>query len=143
MEEIKQQLDLINEYLIKKFDPLAIILFGSYSRNTNNSDSDIDIAIISEVTDKKAIFQEKQYLQELVQKDLDLINLKSDETYDSIRYEILMNGIVLYCKDQYKYDMYKIDMIREYIELNESRAKIIERIKNGGTIYGKWGSYCK
>lgn len=44
-----------------------------------------------------------------------------------------MNGIVIYCKDEYKYDLYKIDMIREYIELNESRKDIIERIKNGGT----------
>ena len=102
-----------------------------------NEESDIDIAIISDILDKKKIFQEKQNLQEIIKKDIDLINLKSNEIYDSIRYEILMNGIVLYCKDEYKYDLYKIDMIREYIELNESRKDIIERIRNGGTIYGK------
>lgn len=137
MDEIKQKLEIIKENIIKEFSPLAIILFGSYSRGTQNQDSDIDIAIISDILDKKKIFKEKQNLQELVQKDIDLINLKSEEIYDSIRYEILMNGTILYCKDEYKYDLYKIAMIREYIELNESRKDIIERIKNGGTIYGK------
>lgn len=137
MEEIKQELEIIKEYIKKEFDPLAIILFGSFSRNSQNEESDIDIAIISDVLDKKTIFKEKQNLQELVNKDIDLVNLKSEEIYDSFRYEILMNGIVLYCKDEYKYDLYKIDMMREYIELNESRSDIIERIKNGGTIYGK------
>lgn len=137
MNEIKHELEIIKEYIIKKFDPLAIILFGSYSRGSQNEESDIDIAIISDNLDKKQIFEEKQILQELIKKDIDLINLKLEDIYDSIRYEILMNGEVLYCKDNYKYDLYKIDMIREYIELNESRKDIIERIKKGGTIYGK------
>lgn len=137
MEKIKKELKIIEEYIIKKFDPLAIILFGSFTRNSANEDSDIDIAIISDDVDKKNIFKEKQNLQQLINRDIDLLNLKSMDMYDSIRYEILMNGIILYCKDAYKYDLYKIDMIREYIELNESRNDIIERIKNGGTIYGK------
>lgn len=137
MEEIKLQLEIIKKYLIEEFDPLAIILFGSFSRNSQNEESDIDIAIVSDILDKKKVFKEKQHIEELIKRDVDLVNLKSEEIYDSFRYEILMNGIILYCKDEYKYDLYKIDMIREYIELNESRKDIIERIKNGGTIYGK------
>lgn len=137
MEEIKQELEIIKEYIIKEFDPLAIILFGSFSRNSQNQESDIDIAMISNIIDKKRIFKEKLKLQELVKRDIDLVNLKSEEIYDSFRYEILMNGTILYCKNEYKYDLYKIDMIREYIELNESRKDIIDRIRNGGTIYGK------
>lgn len=137
MEEIKLQLEIIKKYLIEEFDPLAIILFGSFSRNSQNEESDIDIAIVSNILDKKKVFKEKQHIEELIKRDVDLVNLRSEEIYDSFRYEILMNGIILYCKDEYKYDLYKIDMIREYIELNESRKDIIERIKNGGTIYGK------
>lgn len=41
-----------------------------------------------------------------------------------------MNGIIIYCKDQYKFDLYKLDMMREYLELNESRKNIIDNIKN-------------
>jgi len=48
-----------------------------------------------------------------------------------------MNGIIIYCKNQYKFDLYKLDMIREYLELNESRKNIIDNIKNGGNAYGK------
>ncbi len=137
MQDITEELNTIKGILIKEFNPLAIILFGSYSRNSQNSESDIDIAFIAENIDKKAIFEKKQEIQQLIKKDIDLINLKCKDIYDSIRYEILMNGVVLYCNDEYKYDLYKIDMIREYIELNESRQDIINRIKNGGTIYGK------
>ncbi len=137
MQDITNDLNLIKEFLIKEYNPLAIILFGSYSRNSQNTESDIDIAFISENTEKKMLFEKKQEIQQLIKKDVDLINLKSEDIYDSIRYEILMNGVVLYCNDEYKYDLYKIEMIREFIELNESRQDIIERVKKGGTIYGK------
>ena len=48
-----------------------------------------------------------------------------------------MNGQILYCEDNYQFDLYKLDMFREYLELNESRKDIMQNIKNGGTIYGK------
>ena len=137
MQEIKDKLEIIKKYLKKEFNPLAVILFGSYARNSQNDESDIDIAFISNDVDKKNLFDAKQKIQELINMDIDLINLKSEDIYDSITYEVLMNGNVLNCADEYKYDLYKIAMIREYIELNESRKDIIERIKNGGTIYGK------
>lgn len=33
MEEIEEELKIIKEYIISNFNPLAIILFGSFSRN--------------------------------------------------------------------------------------------------------------
>ena len=137
MEEIKELLDSIKEKLIEDFKPLAIILFGSYARNSQNKDSDIDIAIIAQNTDKKDIFYAKQNLEQIFMKDVDLVNLKDINISDGFRYEILMNGIVLYCSDAYEYEIYKLNMFREYLELNESRKDIIKRIKQGGTIYGK------
>lgn len=135
MTDSKEILNKIQEVLIKQTRPLVIILFGSYSRNTQNIDSDIDIAIKAEKLDKKTIFSLKQELENMTSKDIDLIDL--DDISDSFRYEILMNGILLYCADSYKFDMYKIDMMREYFELNDSRRDIINRIKEGGNIYGK------
>ena len=137
MEEIKELLDKIQEKLIQDFKPLAIILFGSYARNSQNKDSDIDIAIIAQNTDKKDIFYAKQNLEQIFMKDIDLVNLKDTNISDGFRYEILMNGIVLYCSDSYELEIYKLNMFREYLELNESRKDIINRIKEGGTIYGK------
>ena len=70
-------------------------------------------------------------------KDIDLVNMADLNMSEGFKYEILMNGKVLYCKDEYKFDMYKIDTCREFLDFNESRQEIIDRIKNGGTIYGK------
>ena len=75
-------------------------------------------------------------LSDKLNKDVDLINLNS-EIGDTFRYEILMTGKTLYCEDEFKFEMYKLDMYREFLELNESRKMIIDRIKKGGDIYGK------
>ena len=135
MEEIKEILNKLVEYLKNEIDPFAIILFGSYSRNTQNKESDIDIAIKGNNIDLKKIYELKQKLEDISQKDVDLVDL--DDISDVFRYEILMNGIKLFCQDDYKFDLYKLDMCREYLELNESRQDIIQRVKNGGSIYGK------
>ncbi len=131
-EEIKKS----TEKLKDKFNCEAIILFGSYARNEQRPDSDIDIAYKSNrQVSKQEIFDMTQILEESLKKDVDLVDL--NEISDSFRYEILMNGTILYCEDDFKFDLYKLDMFREYLELNESRKSIIERVKNGGTIYGK------
>ena len=135
MEEIKEILNKMVEYLKNEINPFAIILFGSYSRNTQNKESDIDIAIKGNNIDLKKIYDLKQKLEDISQKDVDLVDL--DDISDVFRYEILMNGIKLFCQDDYKFDLYKLGMCREYFELNESRQDIIQRVKNGGSIYGK------
>lgn len=141
MEEIKEILNKMVEYLKNEINPFAIILFGSYSRNTQNKESDIDIAIKGNNIDLKKIYELKQKLEDISQKDVDLVDL--DDISDVFRYEILMNGIKLLCQDDYKFDLYKLDMCREYLELNESRQDIIQRVKNGGSIYGKWSCHIK
>ena len=122
--------------LKERLDCEVIILFGSYARGEQRPDSDVDLAIKSpKEISKKEIFELTQELEQLLKKDIDLIDLNAIS--DSFRYEILMNGQVLYCEDSYKFDLYKLDMFREYLELNESRKDIINNIKKGGTIYGK------
>lgn len=135
MEDIKDELNKIKGTLLAQLQPMVIILFGSYARNTADSQSDIDIAFRANGVNKEKVFKLIQELETLTNKDIDLVNL--DDIGDGFRYEILMSGITLYCQDQYKFDLYKLDMFREYLELNESRQSIINNIKNGGTIYGK------
>ncbi len=111
-----------------QFNCNAIILFGSYARGDQRADSDIDIAIKSnENITKKQLFEMTEKLEQILKKDVDLIDLNTIS--DSFRYEILMNGKVLYCKDSFQFDLYKLDMFREYLELNESRKAIIENVK--------------
>lgn len=132
---IEKELEIIKNTLIHEVTPLAIVLFGSYARNTQNAESDIDIAYKGKTLDKIDKFNLKLKLEEMTDKDIDLIDLET--IGDGFRYEILMTGEVIYCRDEYRFDLYKLDMFREYLELNESRQSIIERVKKGGTIYGK------
>ncbi len=114
--------------LKEQFNCDAIILFGSYARGDQRKDSDVDIAIKSnENITKKQLFEMTEKLEQILKKDVDLIDLNTIS--DSFRYEILMNGKVLYCKDSFQFDLYKLDIFREYLELNESRKAIIENVK--------------
>ncbi len=84
---------------------------------------------------KDKILLQQQELEDILKKDVDLINL--DDIADGFRYEILISGKVLFCKDSYLFDLYKLEQFREYLELNESRQEIIKAIKRGERIYGK------
>ncbi len=133
MEEI---LENIKKVILEKIDCEAILLFGSYARGTQNAESDMDLAIKTNYKiSKKEMFQTRLKLEETIKKDIDLIDL--DDIKDDFRYEILMNGKPLYCKNELKFELYKLDMYQEYFDLNEGRQAIIEKVKNGGKIYGK------
>lgn len=126
----------IVKILLNNLDCEAIVLFGSYARGTQNDESDIDVAIkVKEKLDKKEVYRLSNILADEINKEVDLINL--DEIGDTFRYEILINGKTLYCKDELKFELYKLDMYREFLDLNESRQEIINNIKKGGDIYGK------
>ena len=135
-KEINGKIEIIKQKILEKIDCEAIVLFGSYARKTQTEESDIDIAIKpkKEIT-KKEIFYLSQEIEEEIKKDIDLINLNT--IGDGFKYEILISGKTIYCKDELKFELYKLDMYREYLELNESRENIINRIKQGGTNNGK------
>lgn len=127
MEEIR---DKIIQILQDKIDCEVIIIFGSYARGTQNQESDIDIAIRSKkIITKKELYDVSNKISDELKRDIDLVNLDTIEN-DGFKYEILINGIVIYCKNDYEFDMYKLDAFREYLELNESRIDIINKIKN-------------
>lgn len=124
--DVKQK---IIDFLTKETNCYAIVIFGSFARNTQRIDSDIDIAI---KTDKrlgnKDIFHLQNTLANILNIDVDLIDLSSD-LGDGFRYEILINGVLIYCTRKFEFDLYKLRMFREYLELNESRAEILQNIK--------------
>ena len=136
MEEIKEELEKVKQYLLEQLECEAIVLFGSYSRNTQNAESDVDLAIKSKKEiQPKELFEIKCKLEDILKKDVDLVDLNN--TQDGIRYEILINGIAIYVKDELQFELYKLDMYREYLELNESRKMIIDNIKKGEESYGE------
>jgi len=133
----KEKQEQIIKFLTTKTNCYAIIIFGSYARNAERSDSDIDIAIKApQKLTSIEIFNLQNELEEIVKADIDLIDL-SAEMSDGFRYEILINGKLIYCKDEYEFNLYKLRMFREYLELNESRQEILRKIKEGDSGNGK------
>ena len=127
----------IKNKLMEDLKCKAIILFGSFARGTQNEKSDIDIAFLPEKpTTKKELFELKQKLEEITDRDIDLVDLSND-IGDGFKYEIIINGKVLYCENEIEFDLYKIRIISYFLETNEARQTVIDRIKNGGSIYGK------
>ena len=123
MEDVKDKIiELINESI----ECEAIVIFGSYARNTQNAESDIDIAIKPQKSlNKKDIYFLSEKLADALKKDIDLIDLEQLEN-DGFKYEILINGITIYCKNSYEFDMYKLDAFREYLlNLNKKKPVIL------------------
>ena len=127
---MESKLEEIKKIILNKIECEAIILFGSYARGTQNKESDIDIAIKpKKELSKKEQFYLSQEIADAINTEVDLVNL--DDIGDGFRYEILINGRTIYCEDEFKFELYKLDMYREYLELNESRRLIIDRMKKG------------
>ena len=133
---MERKIEKIKKVILEKIECEVIVLFGSYVRGTQNSESDIDIAIKpKKEISKREIFYMSQELENIINIEVDLVDLNN--IGDGFRYEILINGKTIYWENEMKFELYKLDMYREYLELNESRKKIIEEIKKGGTENGK------
>lgn len=127
MEEIK---DKVIKLLNNALDCDAIVIFGSFARGTQNEESDVDIGVkLNKEVTKNELYNISNELAEKLKRDIDLVNLDTIEN-DGFKYEILINGEIIYCKDSYKFDLYKLDAYREYLDLNEARKAIIDEMKS-------------
>lgn len=64
----REIMDIVNKYvevILAHYEVKAIILFGSYAKGTNNEDSDIDIAIITDDLKCNDVFDEQLNLKKL------------------------------------------------------------------------------
>ncbi len=72
-EEILSFLKYKKSFLSQRFGVKSIALFGSYAKDEQNEDSDIDIAVEIESENKfKSFFDLKYYLEEHLKKRVDL-----------------------------------------------------------------------
>lgn len=78
---IEKEIDSIKEQLIQLLEPKSIILFGSQSKGTAKKSSDIDLCIIKNTDDKKALLT-KAYINVESTKPFDLI-IYTEEEWES------------------------------------------------------------
>lgn len=118
------EIQIINFLQTKIQNLSGIYVYGSYALNQETSDSDIDLAFL---TEDKISAVEKWKIQEelaaLLDKDIDLVDIKNASTV--LRKEIVEKGKLIYCADKYKTDSFEMTSYSMYLDLNETRKHIL------------------
>lgn len=94
IESVKKYIDVIKEY----FSISSVILFGSFARNTQHENSDIDVAVIVDQLPENIL--DSEFLLNKLRRDIDLriepILLEKGNDPSGLLEEITNSGIVLY-----------------------------------------------
>ncbi|SHH33087.1 type VII toxin-antitoxin system MntA family adenylyltransferase antitoxin [Clostridium grantii] len=93
--ESKEVMDFANKYNIT-----TMIIFGSIISNEFNVESDVDIAILShDEIELDNILDIELFLQNLLNREIDVLDLRSEGLDLFLKINILNKGKVLYTKD--------------------------------------------
>lgn len=116
----------------------AIYLFGSFGTDDEWPDSDVDIALLlppeeAKRTDYPALSRARLALEQLVHKDVDLINLRRVSTV--FQKEIVMADRRIFCADTYAADEFEMLVLSFYQKLNEERAEVLAEGLRTGRFY--------
>lgn len=124
--------DKIINTLLNHFPELqAVYIFGSWGSSEEQPHSDIDMAIllspiVSGQTDLKSLHQAKFDLESVLDKDVDLINLRRVNTI--LQKEVVISGKRIYCSDEFSCEQFEMLVFSAYQKLNQERADIVAEI---------------
>ena len=76
----------------KKYQISKLALFGSYSRDENREESDVDIAIETKLSDYFLLFDFKEELENQFHTKVDVVRIR-DRMNEALRRRILKDGI--------------------------------------------------
>ena len=97
-KQIYTRIEGFVEAIIREYNPEKIVLYGSYAKGTNHSESDIDIAVI--VKEVKGSFLDKETRLFKIRRDFDVdiepILLEINQDRSGFLEHILSYGEVLY-----------------------------------------------
>ncbi|KMK74359.1 type VII toxin-antitoxin system MntA family adenylyltransferase antitoxin [Alkalihalobacillus pseudalcaliphilus] len=127
----------ITRFLIPKLDPVFIIVFGSYAKDMNRIDSDLDIAFFCQNPTKSPyeLFMLAGELANIINTDVDLVNLHEVSTV--FKAQIYSSGVCIYSKNDTFFYQQRMTALSMYVKLNEERKMILDQIAESGVIYEK------
>ena len=79
---------------MKKYQISRLALFGSYSRDENRDDSDVDIAIETPLSDYFKLYDFKEELENSFHKKVDVVRLR-DKMNMALRRRIEKDGVYI------------------------------------------------
>lgn len=124
--------------IVENYNPIAIYLFGSASRNELREDSDIDLGFLTHYDvyiDEYSKFMLAQELADIFKRDVDLVHVNSSSSVFKV--QVTYYGKVIYSINDNERMLFEMRTLKEYIMLNEERKEIIDSIKESGTVYGR------
>uniref|UniRef100_A0A7C4U0W0 Nucleotidyltransferase domain-containing protein n=1 Tax=Caldisericum exile TaxID=693075 RepID=A0A7C4U0W0_9BACT len=108
---------------IKEFsEVLAIIIFGSYARDTAKEISDIDIAVIVRNPDKHI----EGEIGSMYSPRFDVVLFHRLPLH--IQFEVLKHGKEVFCRDERNLLEIKREVLSEYIEMSDMYKRIKRRV---------------
>jgi predicted nucleotidyltransferase len=93
-DEIISYLKSQKEYFMQKYKISKLALFGSFSRDENTQNSDIDIAIQTPIKDYFLLYDLKEELENKFHTKVDLIRLR-DKMNQALKRRIEKDGIYI------------------------------------------------
>ena len=118
--------NVIVDYLTQKVNPDLIYVFGSYSKNRERKNSDIDIAYLKKKKiDEYKLFLLAQELADKLNQEVDLIDIKRVSTVFKTQ---IIQGNLIYNRDNYKKMEFELKVLRDYANLNQERKVILDRV---------------
>jgi predicted nucleotidyltransferase len=131
-EGAEQSLAQAVALLEERFDPAAIVLFGSRASGRSTDTSDFDLAILAAGTppDAFAVAEARTDLEAVLGRAVDLVVL--DDASPIVRMEILRNHRALRRRDAERWEDLCVRTLREYFDLKRVRAPIERALLAGG-----------
>lgn len=112
----KSQIKLIDS-ICKKYKVDFMIVFGSYAKNTQKPNSDIDLAYFSRYNiNYQDLFEE--LVDNFEGKNIDLIKISIEKPI-RLRQTIFREGILIYFSDKHIYNEVKLDTYMEFIDFSQ------------------------
>ncbi|MGB6129454.1 MAG: nucleotidyltransferase domain-containing protein [Psychrilyobacter sp.] len=125
----------IIDYFMDK-NPKLLYLFGSYAKNINRDESDIDIAVLLETSmESKEKYKYKMELVDLLEKEIDLIDLFDANII--LKHQIVTTGKNLFCRSNLERDEFKYGVISCYYQYREDIDIVKKSIKKRGYVWKK------
>ena len=103
----------------------AAYVFGSASRGETHSGSDLDIAFLgSQSKDPAAVFETAQDLALLIQRSVDLVDLRTASTV--LRAQVVGTGRRIHAADEEAVDTFEMYALSDYARLEEERRELLQ-----------------
>ena len=103
---------------LNKYEISSMLTFGSINNDDFSEESDIDIAIIGKhKIDLEEILEIELFFAKLLNKEIDVIDLKSEGLYIFLKINVLNEGEIIYSNDDnYNLEVFKDETDKIYKE---------------------------